>query len=69
MALKKPKEPIVINKLLPIVDPTRKMPSFYAAKNLSKNELEDVIKLYEYILNPEIKTIKIQKEESEQLEN
>ncbi|HAQ62360.1 TPA: hypothetical protein DCR49_10255 [Candidatus Delongbacteria bacterium] len=59
----------MINKLLPIVDPTRKMPSFYAAKNLSKNEIEDVIKLYEYILNPEIKNIKTQKEESEQLEN
>jgi len=59
----------VINKLLPIVDSTRKMPSFYVSKNLSKNEVEDVIRLYEYILNPEIKKIKIKKEENEQLEN
>jgi hypothetical protein len=60
---------MVINKLLPIVDSTRKMPSFYVAKNLSRNEVEDVIRLYEYILNPEIKKFKIKKEENEQLEN
>jgi hypothetical protein len=60
---------MVINKLLPIVDSSRKIPSFYAAKNLSKTEIEDVIKLYEYIFNPEIKKIKIKNEENEQLEN
>ncbi|HQO10184.1 MAG TPA: hypothetical protein PLK90_09340 [Clostridiales bacterium] len=59
----------VINKLLPIVDQNRKTPSFYAAKNLSKNEIEDVIRLYEYIFNPEIKKLKAEKEENEQLEN
>lgn len=60
---------MVINKLLPIVDTTRKTPSFYVAKNLSKNDVEDIIRLYEYIFNPEIKKLKIKKEESEQFEN
>jgi len=60
---------MVINKLLPIIDSNKKTPSFYAAKNLSKNDIEDIIRLYEYIFNPEIKKIKIEKEESEQIEN
>ncbi|MDA3885095.1 MAG: hypothetical protein PF638_05815 [Candidatus Delongbacteria bacterium] len=43
---------MIINKLLPIVDNSRSLPSFYIAKNLKKDELEDVITLYDYLLNP-----------------
>ncbi|MBN2788949.1 MAG: hypothetical protein JXR69_02015 [Candidatus Delongbacteria bacterium] len=43
---------MIINKLLPIVDNSRSLPSFYIAKNLKKDELDDIITLYEYLLNP-----------------
>jgi len=43
---------MIINKLLPIVDNSRSLPSFYIARNLKKNELEDIITLYDYLLNP-----------------
>lgn len=43
---------MIINKLLPIVDNSRSLPSFYIAKNLKKDELEDVITLYDFLLNP-----------------
>lgn len=60
---------MVINKLLPIVDSNKKTPSFYVAKNLSKNDIKDIIRLYEYILNPETKKFKVKKEEKEQFQN
>ena len=43
---------MIINKLLPIMDNSRSLPSFYIAKNLKKDELEDVITLYDFLLNP-----------------
>ncbi|MDA3838174.1 MAG: hypothetical protein PF574_04235 [Candidatus Delongbacteria bacterium] len=43
---------MIINKLLPIVDNSKSLPSFYIAKNLKKDELEDVITLYDFLLNP-----------------
>jgi len=43
---------MIINKLLPIVDNSRSLPAFYIAKNLKKDELEDIITLYEFLLNP-----------------
>lgn len=43
---------MIINKLLPIVDNARSLPSFYIAKNLKKDELEDIITLYEFLINP-----------------
>lgn len=42
---------MIINKLLPIVDNSRSLPSFYIAKNLKKDELEDIITLYDFLLN------------------
>ncbi|MBN2858007.1 MAG: hypothetical protein JXN63_06375 [Candidatus Delongbacteria bacterium] len=60
----------MINKLLPIIDTNKKAPSFYAVSSLSKKEIEDIIRLYEYFFNSnDIKKIKIIKEEKEQLEN
>ena len=60
---------MLTNKILPIIDNSKKMPSFYAAKNLTKNDIEDIVRLYEYIFNPEIKNIKVAKENTEQIEN
>lgn len=57
------------NKILPIIDNSKKLPSFYAAKNLTKNDIEEIVRLYEYILNPEIKNIRPVKEKTEQIEN
>lgn len=60
----------MINKLLPIIDTNKKAPSFYAASSLSKKEIEDIVRLYEYFFNSsDIKKVKIIKEEKEQLEN
>jgi len=60
----------LINKLLPIIDTNKKAPSFYAVSSLSKKEIEDIVRLYEYFFNSnDIKKIKIIKEEKEQLEN
>ena len=60
----------MINKLLPIIDTNKKAPSFYAVSNLSKKEIEDIVRLYEYFFNSnDIKKVKIIKEEKEQLEN
>lgn len=60
----------MINKLLPIIDTNKKAPSFYAVSSLSKKEIEDIVRLYEYFFNSnDIKKIKIIKEEKEQLEN
>lgn len=57
------------NKILPIIDNSKKLPSFYAAKNLTKNDIEEIVRLYEYIMNPEIKNIRPVKEKTEQIEN
>ena len=57
------------NKILPIIDNSKKLPTFYAAKNLSRNDIEEIIRLYEYILTPEIKNIRPVKEKTEQIEN
>ncbi|MBN2857880.1 MAG: hypothetical protein JXN63_05715 [Candidatus Delongbacteria bacterium] len=57
------------NKILPIIDNSRKLPTFYAAKNLTRNDIEEIVRLYEYILNPEIKNIRPVKEKTEQIEN
>ncbi|MCK4979106.1 MAG: hypothetical protein KAS62_01860 [Candidatus Delongbacteria bacterium] len=43
---------MIINKLLPIIDNSRTLPSFFVAKNLKKDEVEDIITMYEYLLNP-----------------
>jgi len=57
------------NKLLPIIDHSKKLPSFYAVKNLSRTDIEEIVRLYEYMMNPEIKKARIRKEETEQIEN
>lgn len=57
------------NKILPIIDNSKKLPTFYAAKNLTRNDIEEIIRLYEYILNPDIKSIRPVKEKTEQIEN
>ena len=60
----------MINKLLPIIDNSKKAPSFYAVSSLSRRDIKDIIRLYEYFFNSnEIKKIKIVKEEKEQFEN
>ena len=60
----------MINKLLPIIDTSRKTPSFYAASTLSQRDIKDIVRLYEYFFNStEIKKVKIVKEEKEQFEN
>ena len=43
---------MILNKLLPIIDNSRSLPSFYIAKNLKKDEIEDIITMYEYLMNP-----------------
>ena len=58
-----------MNKILPIIDNTKKLPSFYAAKNLTRNDIEEIVRLYEYILNPGIKNLRPVKEKTEQIEN
>lgn len=67
--VKKIKEIMLNNKILPIIDNSKKLPTFYAAKNLTRNDIEEIIRLYEYILNPEIKNIRPVKEKTEQIEN
>ncbi len=60
----------MINKLLPIVDTNKKTPSFYAVSSLTKRDVKDIIRLYEYFFNSsDIKRPKIIKEENEQFEN
>ena len=56
-------------KVLPIIDSTRKFPSFYAAKPLNKNELKEIIRFYEFILGAEQRRIRLSSEEAKQSEN
>lgn len=53
---------MIVNKILPIIDNSRSLPSFYVAKNLKKDELEDIIALYEYLIFPKAVKVKSKKE-------
>ncbi|MFO7810196.1 MAG: hypothetical protein R6V47_02340 [Candidatus Delongbacteria bacterium] len=56
-------------KILPIIDKSTKLPSFYAAKSLSAKDVKDIIRFYEYIFNPGTRNARSVRIETKQIGN
>ncbi len=57
------------DKILPIADSSKKYPSFYAVKNLTKKDINEIVRFYDFIISTDRKKIRFAKDEAEWTEN